>query len=415
MSLKERLLKGFNDKRTTDVVVRILPYAVTEGQSTDTVIREFHCHRLLLCQHRYWEKMLLSSQHHYREQQERLILLNWFDASWMDVKCFRVFFQCFYVDKEYFTALKADKYLRELHYLAVSINFVALIQYCESKIIETLTLQNVCDVMRYVAFVFPDYTQAKPNGLCPEMLPTPLSSSELYRAILHWINVFYPLEDSANRISATVKELAPNNCSLLKHLFQSKNTLFASHHERLRHLKLIIEETSVEKQQPLYDLYNHINPLFLHDDAIDTNHSAVYYMMDAYDNHRSSTPGKLAKDVKIRNLTFRYSYLPKEDSGCYDCISIAVTKKHCRALPPPSPLATIQKSRKLVKFRVKIVFINTKETSTIEHVAVIPIGSRFDIPDRKNQFLSNPFVLDKDQNKLAAAHIELKFIGYTKE
>lgn len=401
MSLKEKLLKSFNDQRTADITIRILPYALALDQTSVCPILEFHCHRLLLCQHHYWEKMLLSQN--YKEQQDRLISLSWFDSNWMNPKCFRIFFQCFYVDKEYFASLGVDKYLRELHYFAASINFVPLMTYCETKLIATLTLQTVCDLIRYTTFVFPDYSQAR-----PESLPTPWSSSMLYHAILRWISVFYPI-DYKNEVRATVKELMHNNCSLLKHLFQSPSALFRSRHERLQHLRKIIEEMAMDKQPPMYDLYNHVNVSFMRDDEASVSRSCIYYLMDAYDNPRGArnkqtNDVQLTKDVKMNDLTFRYTYLSKEKEapGSYDCIAIYVFKDH-RSMPP----------RQKIKFHVTIGFINTKETSTLEYVAVISIGSRCDIPDKKNQFLAHPFILDDKQNKLAAAYIELKFIGYS--
>lgn len=414
-SLQYKLLKNFNDKTTADVLVRIMPLENLTVENNE-IVEEFYCHRLLLCQQKYWETMFLSP-YNYSEQRTRTVSLKLFDASWMNKKCFETFLQCFYVDRQFFVMLKIDAYVRELHYLAVYINFKQLIEYCETLMINSLTLQNSCDMLRYATFVFPDYTNYDDNNSIAiknssnQKVESPWNSSTLYKSLLQWINVFYPIEIKENFIKVTIDELAQNNVSLLKQLFQNNSALFKTKQDRLDNLKRVIA-MHCKKHPSIVDMYRNVDNQFSKEH--ENQHTSCIYFHLTPDNKPKLDCYKIAKDFKFKNFTWRITYKMKDSINESYFVSVAVFDKEKQKMAPTFSAchSNIVMKRKIIRFHTKITFINLYGTHCIRGDSAIPIGLRADFCDEHGLFLADPFVLDAQRNKVAVASIEITFLGF---
>jgi len=420
-SLQYKLLKNFNDKTTADVLVRIMPLENLLVEN-NRIVDEFYCHRLLLCQEKYWETMFLSP-YNYSEQRTRTVSLKLFDASWMNKKCFETFLQCFYVDRQFFVMLKIDPYVRELHYLAVYINFKPLIEYCETLMINSLTLQNSCDMLRYTTFVFPDYTNYDNNTATRniENLPnqkeehvlsqSPWNYSTLYKSLLQWINVFYPVENKENFLKSTIDELLQDNASLLKQLFQNNSALFKTKQDRLNHLRRVIA-MHCTKHPSIIDIYRNVDNQFAKEH--ENQHRSCIYFFLTPDNKPKSDSYKMTKDFQFKNFTWRITYKMKDNMNDSYFVSIAVFDKEKQKMAPTFSLShsNIVPKRKMIRFHTKITFINLHRTQCIGGDSAIPIGLRADFPDEHGLFLADPFMIDAQRNKVAVACIEITFLGF---
>lgn len=402
-SIQAHLLSNFNNAKTSDIRVEI--YKIDEPVCKgDNAIKAFDCHVLMLCRYPYWKNMLVDNQ--FSEKSERVVRLKWFDDTWMDVGCFEWFLKSFYVDQQHYESIKQILlYVRELHYLSVSIQFKSLTRFCERKMAEAITLENVPDVLRYTLFVYPDYSRASTTDDGKDVT-MPWKNSFLYKTLLQWICAFYPIDKADNHLRLATDQMMQNNFSLIKNLFQNEKALFKGKSDRMNALQQAIENCNQRLVPNQLEIYQKINSMCASDS--DYIHRSCVYFTLTDKNNLADTDHPIGKEFTFRNIIWRYSYIPKLNT-----ISIYACPNNFRSTAPHI-LSKARNSLKKINIAITITCLTSTNTFIIKaNGTMVPgNGCRFDIPDTQKRFLSDPFVLDKDGNSVAVACIELSFLGH---
>lgn len=290
------ILHEFNNKNSSDVKIEIYPKEelIRKEEEKKIPIICFSCHLLVLIRCKYWKKMMIENE--LIENKERIV--KWFilDGETVTLKIIELFIRCFYMDRNAFdSTTEINENFLSLHYLSNYIGFEDLKNYIEEKLIHSLDLNNVIDILDYVLYLDPRKLNQKENKHIGN------STSILYKVLFQWIFAFYPLEPEFRQ---RVKDcILKNNIFLFEKLLKSKDIMIENLDDRLKLLRFYKKKLN---EQKLYD-ENHYKDLkiYILNQFSERENVIKKYVFFKYPNHLQ--PKKQSKTNLSETLTlFRF-------------------------------------------------------------------------------------------------------------
>ncbi len=303
--------------------------------------------------------------------------------------------------------------------------------------VEAATLTNVPDLLRYVTFVYPDYTKLHAsvfdngddtattvneaslveNDAKAERV-SPWNSSKLCKTLLQWIFAFYSMcNPLAKKLKEAVDETMKDNFSLMKNVFQNERTIFKAKKDRLTILRQLMQLYCQHLAPEQVDFYRKIESSAVFANEHENTHQQHVYF--ALPDPQKETPGffPMGREFVFKKAVWRYGFLPKCEKRLYDIIAIYAFQEeghHRKSNPIKSP---IQRSARKMRVAVAGYCTTLFGNYVLRNTGIIVPGEgqcRFDVLDEKSRFTSNSFEVNKQGAKFAVATIEMTFLGYVK-